>query len=1168
MAMEDIPVQPRKDLFHRIAWLLIPVFLVIIVALWAADLRQAYESQLLLTVLITLFSISASIVIAILAGQSYLTLGSPGLLLFGCGVVVWGAAGISSAFFSHGANISITIHNSLVCISALFHLSGVILSMKTWMPPRRAGLALGIAYTGAVLIAYLVAVMAVRGWMPVFFEQGRGGTPIRWFVLSMAIAMFVASAVMLRIVNRPSDFNRWYAAALLLVATGLFGVMIQPVRGSLLGWAGRSAQFMAGAYMLVAAVMVLRESGRWRISLSARLRASEHRYQSLADMSPEAILIHQDGRIVYANPAALHLFGASAAAELLGRQAFELIHPDDHELIRSRIASNLAGQHSPLHEICILRLDGRAVHVESTAVMTDFDGRPAVQVFIRDITERRKAEAELHRAYESRSVILESISDSFLTLDKEWRFTDVNQRALQYMEKPAQDVLGKIIWEVFPGIAGTPLETFCREAMATRQPMTFINPSTVATGRIFELRAYPANDGLAVFGHEVTERVQLEKELTKALRAADEDRQRLTAVFEALPVAIAITDKAGGLLRSNGRDAEIWGQRPTTKDLDDYDQYKAWWVDSGKPVEPDEWASAQAVTEGRTVTGQMMKIQRFDGQFRFVMNSAAPIYDAEGQIIGSAIAIQDITDLQQARESLRESEALYRAIAQNFPGGAIYVFDRDLRFRVAEGESLAIYGYTRESLEGKTIWEATDEEVSKILAQRYPRVLAGESLKFETELEGRVLSSSYVPIKNDHGDITAGMVVSYDITESRRAEERLRDFNAELETRVAERTMEIEKQTLQLRALASELSRVEQRERRRLAKILHDHIQQLIVAARMQVEWLKNDTRPELVLATAQGVDAILRETLEASRSLTVELSPPVLNEAGLIGGLNWLASRMREKNQFIVNLRSDSKAEPGTEEMRFLLFECARELLFNAVKHAGISEADVVLMRAKSDEIRLIVTDNGNGFDPELLRTRGSDNLSFGLFSIQERLAYIGGRMEIESAPGRGTQVILAVPAAYEPQPAQEKIEYAQAREHAATITRKRKPGLCRTLIVDDHKIMREGLVGLLQFVSDIEVVGEAENGPQAIELAETLTPDVVIMDVNLGDMDGVEATRRILAGNPSIRVIGLSMHIDKDVAAAMRDAGAIAYLTKGGPSSNLIDAIRSSCTYDPGGP
>jgi NADH:ubiquinone oxidoreductase subunit 6 (subunit J) len=245
MAMEDIPVQPRKDLFHRIAWLLIPVFLVIIVALWAADLRQAYESQLLLTVLITLFSISASIVIAILAGQSYLTLGSPGLLLFGCGVVVWGAAGISSAFFSHGANISITIHNSLVCISALFHLSGVILSMKTWMPPRRAGLALGIAYTGAVLIAYLVAVMAVRGWMPVFFEQGRGGTPIRWFVLSMAIAMFVASAVMLRIVNRPSDFNRWYAAALLLVATGLFGVMIQPVRGSLLGWAGRSAQFIA-----------------------------------------------------------------------------------------------------------------------------------------------------------------------------------------------------------------------------------------------------------------------------------------------------------------------------------------------------------------------------------------------------------------------------------------------------------------------------------------------------------------------------------------------------------------------------------------------------------------------------------------------------------------------------------------------------------------------------------------------------------------------------------------------------------------------------------------------------------------------------------------------------------------------------------------------------------
>jgi len=116
------------------------------------------------------------------------------------------------------------------------------------------------------------------------------------------------------------------------------------------------------------------------------------------------------------------------------------------------------------------------------------------------------------------------------------------------------------------------------------------------------------------------------------------------------------------------------------------------------------------------------------------------------------------------------------------------------------------------------------------------------------------------------------------------------------------------------------------------------------------------------------------------------------------------------------------------------------------------------------------------------------------------------------------------------------------------------------RVLVVDDHKIVREGLVGLMQFEPDIEIVGQASDGPQAIELAELLQPDVIVMDVNLGDMSGVEATKRILAKHPNVKVIGLSMHVDKDLAKAMRDAGAAAYLTKGGPSEDLLAAIRAA--------
>jgi PAS domain S-box-containing protein len=412
--------------------------------------------------------------------------------------------------------------------------------------------------------------------------------------------------------------------------------------------------------------------------------------------------------------------------------------------------------------------------------------------------------------------------------------------------------------------------------------------------------------------------------------------------------------------------------------------------------------------------------------------------------------------------------------------------------------------------------------------------------------DGRVIDVYDFPFTDTDGTPLI-LVMDIDITEWRRNEAAL-----------TERTAEVERQACQLRALASQLSQAEQRERKRLAKILHDHIQQLIVAAHMQVEWLKHDTNPERLMATAQGVESILQEALDASRSLTVELSPPVLHETGLIGGLNWLVSRMLEQHHFAVRLRADSKAEPLAEEMRLLLFECVRELLLNAVKHAGVREADVVLMRPGDGEIKVIVRDQGKGFNLDVVVKRRPEQISFGLFSIQERLAHLGGRMDIETAPGRGTQVTVVAPVAEEERPAATSGEAAGVGPET-TVRVQRRPEACRVVIVDDHQIVREGLARLFEFESDIEVVGQAADGPEAIALAEKLEPDVVLMDVNLGEMDGVAATRRILARDPDIKVIGLSMHIDKSVANAMRDAGAVAYVTKGGPSQNLIEAIRT---------
>ena len=165
---------------------------------------------------------------------------------------------------------------------------------------------------------------------------------------------------------------------------------------------------------------------------------------------------------------------------------------------------------------------------------------------------------------------------------------------------------------------------------------------------------------------------------------------------------------------------------------------------------------------------------------------------------------------------------------------------------------------------------------------------------------------------------------------------------------------------------------------------------------------------------------------------------------------------------------------------------------------------------------------------------------------------------MTLDSAPGRGAQIILVAPVRLRAE--ESPVETADEDARSAVQRATRPGGPIRVLLADDHRILRQGLVSLLAFEPDIEVVAEAADGREALELALKLSPDVVVMDVSMPIMDGVEATRRIAAELPGVRVIGLSLHESADMARAMRDAGAAAYLSKGGPADLLVATIRGS--------
>jgi CheY-like chemotaxis protein/anti-sigma regulatory factor (Ser/Thr protein kinase) len=249
----------------------------------------------------------------------------------------------------------------------------------------------------------------------------------------------------------------------------------------------------------------------------------------------------------------------------------------------------------------------------------------------------------------------------------------------------------------------------------------------------------------------------------------------------------------------------------------------------------------------------------------------------------------------------------------------------------------------------------------------------------------------------------------------------------------------------------------------------------------------------------------------------------------------------------------------PVPEDQAVLLFQSVRELLINVRKHARTHQAVMTIEQSDGD---LCITVRDEGVGADIAAATATNQLSvsssrFGLFSIRERMLAIGGRLEIESSPGRGMTSRLTLP-----------LDASEANEHGmmgAQLSHPHRDGECqleagariKVLLVDDHPMIREGLRGLLYVHEDLTIVGEACDGEEALSLTDKLRPDCVIMDVNMPRMDGIEATRRLKAAFGGTAVIGLSVNTSREVEEAMRRAGVDQFLSKEAPVEEIYRTI-----------
>ncbi len=225
---------------------------------------------------------------------------------------------------------------------------------------------------------------------------------------------------------------------------------------------------------------------------------------------------------------------------------------------------------------------------------------------------------------------------------------------------------------------------------------------------------------------------------------------------------------------------------------------------------------------------------------------------------------------------------------------------------------------------------------------------------------------------------------------------------------------EAEKQLLryqeQLRSLASQLSLAEQRERRRISAELHDSIGQNLALAKIKLGSLRQRLRSPGAVASLDEMRQLIDESLQQTRSLVFQLSPPVLYDLGLEQALEWLAEQMQQRHGLHTDFRSDRTAKPLDEDVSIVLFQAVRELLLNVAKHAQASRAAVAMIR-ENGSVRITVEDDGVGFCPDDVLSLAGGPRGFGLFNIRERLELLGGQLQITSSPERGTAAVVTAP-------------------------------------------------------------------------------------------------------------------------------------------------------------
>jgi two-component system NarL family sensor kinase len=499
--------------------------------------------------------------------------------------------------------------------------------------------------------------------------------------------------------------------------------------------------------------------------------------------------------------------------------------------------------------------------------------------------------------------------------------------------------------------------------------------------------------------------------------------------------------------------------------------------------------------------------------------------------------------------TLQGAEHPYRVLVETMNEGAA-TLDIDGTVLYANTSFAGILGVLLQDLIGtplkKHFTPQEHEKLGKLIEDGLQRESRGEVSLLKAEGQRRLVRLSLSPV-HDFGVRTI-CVVATDMTELSGANEALK---------ASEDT---------LRNLSGRLLRLQDEERRRISRDLHDVTGQKLALLSMDLSSIHKNREK----AKTEEIDRLLQESIGLSndvnkeiRTLSYLLHPPLLDELGLSSAVEWFAQGFENRTGIRVTVDVPGNFARLAPDAEVALFRIVQESLANVHRYSGSASAYV---RARSDggEVRLEIGDFGKGIAPESKKPKNSGlaPLGVGIQGMKERVRQLSGTLVITSPPGKGTLVTAILPISNRRLDSSQPYEGSDIHAippNSTELLVESNGHRKRILIADDHDVLRRGIRTMLESDPSLEVCGEAVDGKDALEKTLAQAPDLVILDINMPIMNGMDVLRQIVRHRPRTKILAFSVHDSKQIVEEILAAGAHSYLSKATAGQNLVHEVHA---------